>query len=377
MIRDNNFSLFDIHVHPSLKLYLFDKKLYRRYPSGGAWNPLSLRVSLPKMKMGNARTIISSIYLPEKQMIEDCRLMGIGLWVLGLFYSKFRRIRSGNPFEITMEILKHFEQAVEQARNSGWSDVVIAKSLTELKNSQAAGKMSILHAVEGAHSLAGNLENLNKLFDHGVSMLTLAHFYENEAPQTVGGIPSDIKYLWCFRKEQEQSGGLSEFGQKIVEEMISLGMLIDMTHCTPKARREIFQINGNRRPLIFSHCGVNALNSHSMNPTDEEIRQIADGGGVIGIIFMNYWLARGEQKSGLGLIVKTIRHVAEKGGIDSVAIGSDFDGFTDPPDDIKDATEYPQLAHALERNGFKPLEIEKIFEKNALRVLESGWGKIS
>jgi membrane dipeptidase len=310
-------------------------------------------------------------------MIDDCKFMGIGLWVMGIFNSKFRRIRKGNPFEVTMEIMNHFEQAVEQAKQKGWPDLVLARSLTELKNAQSAGKMVMLHAVEGAHSLSGKLENIRKLYDAGVCMLTLAHFYENEATQTVGGIPSDKKFLWCFKKEHEQTGGLSDFGKQVVQEMIELGILIDMTHCTPQGRKEIFEINQNRRPLIFSHNGVSALNSHHMNPTDEEIKKIADCGGVVGIIFMNHWLAAGDQKNGLDLIVKTIKHLIEKGGIDSVAIGADFDGFTDPPDDLKNASEYPKLIPLLDSTGLSSEDIEKIFHKNAMRVFENGWGKIN
>ena len=159
-MANDKIQIFDIHVHSSLKIYLFNKRLYRRYPSGGAWNPLTMRVSLPRMRTGNARTIVSSIYLPERKMIDDCKLMGVALWVLGMFNSKFRKIRNGNPFEVTMEILKHFEQAVEQAKKKGWKDLVMARSLSELKDAQSAGKMAMIHAVEGAHSLAGKLENL-------------------------------------------------------------------------------------------------------------------------------------------------------------------------------------------------------------------------
>jgi membrane dipeptidase len=377
MTNPSQILIFDIHVHPSLKVYLFNKKLYRRYPSGGAWNPLFMRVNLSKMRTGNVCTIVSSIYLPERKMIDDCKLMRIGMWLMGILNSKIRRIHKGDPFEVTMEILNHFERAVEQANNKDWPDLMMARSLEELQKAQSAGKTVMIHAVEGAHSLAGNLVNLKKLYDRGVCMLTLAHFYENEATQTVGGIPSDKKFLGCFKSEHEQRGGLSDFGKQVVEEMIKLGILIDMTHCTPQSRKEIFRLNQNRRPLIFSHSGVSALNSHNMNPTDNEIKKIADCGGMIGIIFMNHWLALGEQKNGLELIVKTIKHVSEEGGIDTVAIGSDFDGFTNPPDDIKDAAEYPKLIHALENAGLSSGDIEKIFMKNAMRVFENGWGKIN
>ena len=367
--------VIDLHVHPSLKIFLFDKKLYRKYPAGGAWNPFSMRVSLPRLQAGGARAIVTSVYLPEPKMIRDCFLMGATLWVMSLFNRKFRIMKKENPFRATVEILNHFEHAVAEAQKKGWTELKLARSVPEFKQALIEKKLTLIHAVEGAHSLNGEIANLQELFNRGVCMLTLAHFYQNEVTQTVGGIPSDKKFIGCFKNEAIQQGGLSEFGHEVVQEMFRLGMIVDLTHCTPKAREEVFEINNNQRPLVFSHTGVSTMNSHPMNPTDEEIKMVAECGGIIGTIFMNHWLAPGEPKNGLNLLVKTIRHVVNNGGIESVAIGSDFDGFTDPPDDIKNAAQYPKLATELEKSGFTSDDIEKIFVGNARRLIESGWGK--
>jgi membrane dipeptidase len=162
--------------------------------------------------------------------------------------------------------------------------------------------------------------------------------------------------------------------------MVSMGMIIDMTHCTPAARTEIFQRNNNQRPLVISHVGIHAMNSHPMNPTDAEIKKIADCGGVVGIIFYNYWLTSSNPPvNGLGLIFNTadhIKNIVNIAGIDHVAIGSDFDGFTDPPDDINDPAMYPDLQSELKNSGFTDLEVEKLFKKNALRVILDGWDKV-
>ena len=367
--------VIDLHVHPSLKIFLFDKKLYRKYPAGGAWNPFSMRVSLPRLQAGGARAIVTSVYLPEPKMIRDCFLMGATLWVMSLFNRKFRIMKKENPFRATVEILNHFEHAVAEAQKKGWTDLKLVRSVPEFRQALDEKKLTLIHAVEGAHSLNGEIANLQELFNRGVCMLTLAHFYQNEVTQTVGGIPSDKKFIGCFKNEAIQQGGLSEFGHEVVQEMFRLGMIVDLTHCTPKAREEVFEINNNQRPLVFSHTGVSTMNSHPMNPTDEEIKMVAECGGIIGTIFMNHWLAPGEPKNGLNLLVKTIRHVVNNGGIESVAIGSDFDGFTDPPDDIKNAAQYPKLATELEKSGFTSDDIEKIFVGNARRLIESGWGK--
>ena len=367
--------VIDLHVHPSLKIFLFDKKLYRKYPAGGAWNPFSMRVSLPRLQAGGARAIVTSVYLPEPKMIRDCFLMGATLWVMSLFNRKFRIMKKENPFRATVEILNHFEHAVAEAQKKGWTELKLVRSVPEFRQALDEKKLTLIHAVEGAHSLNGEIANLQELFNRGVCMLTLAHFYQNEVTQTVGGIPSDKKFIGCFKNEAIQQGGLSEFGHEVVQEMFRLGMIVDLTHCTPKAREEVFEINNNQRPLVFSHTGVSTMNSHPMNPTDEEIKMVAECGGIIGTIFMNHWLAPGEPKNGLNLLVKTIRHVVNNGGIESVAIGSDFDGFTDPPDDIKNAAQYPKLATELEKSGFTSDDIEKIFVGNARRLIESGWGK--
>lgn len=63
------------------------------------------------------------------------------------------------------------------------------------------------------------------------------------------------------------------------------------------------------------------------------------------------------------------------GGIDCIGIGSDLDGFTDPPDDIKDISEMPNLTHNLLNSEFTKDEVEKILGKNILRIINKGWGK--
>ncbi|MFH1050401.1 MAG: membrane dipeptidase, partial [bacterium] len=132
------------------------------------------------------------------------------------------------------------------------------------------------------------------------------------------------------------------------------------------------------KPLIFSHVGVQKYNWHPMNPNDEEIKIIADSGGVIGVIFMNHWLSRYSTKrdNGIENLAKTIEHLVKTGGVDCVAIGTDFDGFTDPPDDLKDISELPKLIQYLSKlNGISENDIEKIMGGNAMRLLKEGWGK--
>ena len=379
MANSNTQPVFDLHTHPSLKVYLFKKKLHKNYPAGGAWNPLTLRVSLPKIKKGGVQTIVCSHYALEKKLIDDCWAIKFALSAGGLFVGRWKQLLKKSPYEVTQKMIDIFNDAVAKAKNRGWP-VTIARTKTELEAALSSDKIIFLHAVEGAHSLNGKIDNLQKLFDKGVCMLTPAHVYENEAVHSVGGIPPDFQSFGCFQNQGIQQGGLLPFGKEVITQMIDLGMIIDMTHCTPAARTEIFQLNNGHRPLIMSHVGVNAMNSHLMNPTDMEIKQISDSGGVVGIIFYNYWLTSpNPPKNGLDLIFKTVDHIkniVNIAGIDHVAIGSDFDGFTDPPDDISDPSMFPDLQSELKNSGFSDLEVEKLFKTNALRVLMNGWGRV-
>ncbi len=126
--------------------------------------------------------------------------------------------------------------------------------------------------------------------------------------------------------------------------MIELGMLIDVSHCTPIARRQIYDIadaSGKPVPLLATHVGAYVMDPSPYNLTDEEIRRIARDGGVIGVVFMPYWLMPKESGQGTNFIYRHIQYLVHSGGKDAVGIGTDFDGFTTPPDDLDNASPDP------------------------------------
>ncbi len=364
--------VIDIHVHPSLKTYIFCHKIWKRHVSGGAWWPLTMRVDFPKAIKGGVNVLVSSVYLPERGLLTDCKLLRI---LKRLSSKRIRKLFDGEPMEQTLKILDHFEKAVDKARVKGTVVAKVARSKAELEQIRQQGLIAVLHAVEGAHSLNGDVTNVGKLFDKGVCLLTLAHFYENEAVGCVVGIPPGFGPPGCFRHYEGCEKGLTSFGEQVIDDMIRLGMIIDVTHCTKEARQQIFTRCNNRTPIVFSHVGVQLHADDPMSPTKGEMKQVADSGGVIGVIFMNYWLGDPHKKKGLDLITKTIHTIVNKAGEDHVAIGSDFDGFTDPPDDVKDIARMPRVTDALLGANFTEAQIKKFWGLNFQRVLEKGWGR--
>ena len=90
---------------------------------------------------------------------------------------------------------------------------------------------------------------------------------------------------------------------------------------------------------------------------------------------MNYWLMPRESNRGLNVITQTLRNFVDHAGDDSVGLGTDFDGFTEPPSDLVNAAQLPRLTQRLLAEGFNADQVSKILGGNALRVIRQGWGK--
>lgn len=360
--------LTDVHAHPSLKAYLFRRHLWWHYWSGHAFNPLSSRSDFRMLLKGGVRVVVASHYLPERRLAE-CFWIRAAAFLLVPAYFK---LMHGSRFRRLLEMLRAMER--EAARRPDL--VEVARSYAQLERIRAAGKTAVIHAVEGAHALEGDLSRLEELARRGVAMLTLTHFYPNRVAAQVDGIPKDlIIRRICDLDLQPGSGPpLTEFGRDVVRRCLELGILVDVTHCTPEARGAVYREVSGSRPLVASHVGVQALRPDPYNLADEEIEEIARGGGAIGVIFVPYWLSSGGEKTGLRSIWGTLEHIRDvTGSWDHVMLGTDFDGFTDPPDDVPDASRLGAVTRMLLERGLPEVEIKKILGGNAFRVLRDGW----
>ena len=373
----NQSTVVDLHAHPAFNVSLFHRLLTSRiYPSSRAFDPFSVRTNFPRLKDGGVDVMLSVIHPPERGILEECPPLNLLRYLMP---RNFRRIYGRPYFEVTIDMMDEMENAVKKGldRGTGRPYAQFAHNREELEAILAQGDgrpVAFIHVVEGGHALDGKLENLETLARRGVAYLILAHFFENEIVAPTYPWPENLQHFGWFSGERDLTHGLSQFGEQVVEKMVELGMLIDLSHSTPVARKRIYQIVGKRAPLIFTHVGAYEINPDPYNPQDWELRQIAESGGVVGVIFMNYWLMPRESGRGLNFITRTLQHFVQVAGIEHVGLGSDFDGFTDPPDDLKDASELPKLTQRLVVEGYKEEEIGKILGGNALRVLREGWG---
>lgn len=379
-------TIVDLHIHPSMQQQLFNRTLGIRHVMKRSLrgSPFNTRASFPRLRDGGFDLILSVVHIPERGIIKDFPLINIfrvlrpDLW---------RKLMTSQPYDATVRVMGDMEKAV--AETSGYASAKMIPSvaaLNELLTAPFPRPIGVVHAVEGAHSLGGDgasdegiLRSLELLFKRGVAYLTLAHFYRNQVVNPCFPFPEDIVKL--SRKPtmwRDLTKGLTPLGEKVVECMIEMGMLIDLSHCTPPARQRIYDIidaSGKRVPLLASHVGAYEVNPTPYNMSDWEIKRIARDGGVVGVIFMPYWLMPRESHHAINFVSRHIQHILNVGGEDVVGIGSDLDGFTTPPDDLDNASQLPRLTQRLVIDGHPAQTIKKILGANALRVLCEGWGK--
>jgi membrane dipeptidase len=173
----------------------------------------------------------------------------------------------------------------------------------------------------------------------------------------------------------DDSLGLTKVGEEVVKGMAALRIVPDVTHCSPVSRRQIYDLVGGEIPIVATHIGVKTLNDVPVNLDEEDVKAIAASGGVVGVIFMPYWLESSHPGPGLEAIWRTMEQInAWSGGEwQHVAIGTDFDGFTDPPDDCADASKLPRVRDMLREHALSPPEVDAVLGGNARRVLRDGW----
>ncbi len=398
-----NCKIVDIHCHPSLKMHLFGAHFRERnnpdHPERSTgFDPFTTQVTYPKMVSGGMDVIFSSIYLPEYGFIEFSDTVCLLKPLLSLFFDRVVSgvEKTGDPsyaYLQTKQILSSFEEQVNVI-NDTYKFITIPKNFTEFQNALSVNSKIVLHAIEGGHSLGrlnvssqSMIDRLDSFLNDGVCLMTIGHFFRNDLTESVIGFPPAMKKLMNFNYEYHNEKGLYEKGKDVISHMLDKGMIVDMVHCTRKARKEIFKINNdrgeNKRPLVFSHTGLDFFTfTHDiqLNVTDEEIKQIQKCNGTIGIIFNNYLLTGYEDPSGsdtrfgIKSIVDSIQHVKHiTGTYDNVSIGTDLDGFTDPPDDIPDILDMPKITKALLEAKISEQDIRKILGENAIRVLKEGW----
>ena len=233
----------------------------------------------------------------------------------------------------------------------------------DIEANARAGKLSLMLTVEEGGCCKGSLGVLRQLYALGVRMMTLTWNHENElaSPNTAPGDGLDI--LPCRANTET---GLKEKGFAFLAEMERLHMIVDVSHLSDKGFWDV--AGHSTRPFAASHSNCRALSPHCRNLTDEMIRAMAQRGCIAGLNYCAGFLEPdpAATASTVERLAAHAAHLRQVGGVDMIALGSDFDGIEHGPG-MRDCSDVPLLEPALRRAGFCESEIEAIFFGNAKR----------
>lgn len=259
------------------------------------------------------------------------------------------------------DYLKTVSKCMDDEFKLNKADIMLAKNYNEYKHNMNTGKISAFKTIEEGCFLNGNIERLNEVYDMGFRILGLIWKSEN-----------------CIGFSHSQNPdimekGLKPFGIEVVEAANKLGMIIDVSHLSDGGFYDVCKYS--KHPFMATHSNCRTLTNKTRNLTDNMIKMLADKGGVMGLNFTPDFLDNsGESK--IQYMVSHVSHIKNVGGIETVAIGTDFDGIGSTFDttqigslEIDNAGDMDKLLLALSKAGFTDDEIEKIAYKNVLRVI--------
>lgn len=224
-------------------------------------------------------------------------------------------------------------------------------SYQDIESVYESGKIGALMSIEEGGVLGGDLDKLKQAYQDGVRLITLTWNYPNGLGEPHCG---------------DQHKKLTSKGVEFVEAMQDLGIIVDCSHLNDAGTEQLGDILDVS--FIASHSNAREVTAHTRNLPDHLIKLIANKGGVIGLNFAQSFLGT-SPISRIEDIVKHGLYLINKGGEDVVALGTDFDGIK-PDTEIKDASEMHRLYDAFKEAGLSVEQCEKLFWKNADRLLK-------
>ena len=226
----------------------------------------------------------------------------------------------------------------------------IAKTPDDLWQNKLKGVKSVVKGIENGYAVGLDIDNVDRFRSRGVAYMTLCHNGDND--------------ICDSHKGNHEHNGLSEFGKRVVERMNRVGMMVDLSHASEKSFWDALEFSS--KPIICSHSSSRALCDHTRNLTDEQMRALAQSGGVAQVCLYSGFLKK-EEDATVEDAVRHIMHMIEVMGINHVGIGSDFDGGGGLPG-LEDASWFVSLTERLIAQGLSDQDLSLVWGRNFLSV---------
>ncbi|BAT61001.1 membrane dipeptidase [Variibacter gotjawalensis] len=296
----------------------------------------------------------------------------------------FLPTRIANPATVTLEQIDVIRQ-IEELHADVFHPV---RKASDIATAHRRGKIGAIMSVEGGVGLENSLAPLRMWHALGMRIMTLCH---NETLDWIDSATDAAK-----------NDGITDFGRAVVAELNRLGVLIDVSHASPKAAHDVF--DASDAPVALTHSNAFALCEHPRNAPDDLLRRIPEKRGIVMATFVPAFIRRrthqalrpyqdehgksrqdlaasdyetagllartGWEADGATLLAEHIEYMTNIVGIDHIGIGSDFYGGPTPPG-LDDASKFPNLFAELIARGWAEDALAKLAGKNTLRVLKA------
>lgn len=252
----------------------------------------------------------------------------------------------------TLCLLDKYNQEIKKLHENG-IDVLQVRTAGDAGN-VLKHKAATLLAIEEGGAIDGSLEALRCLYELGVRAMTLTWSNRNDIADGIN--------------EEATGSGLTLFGKQVVAEMNRLGMLVDVSHISTAGFWSV--IETSTKPIIATHSNAKSLCSHPRNLNDEQIKALAQNGGLAGITFAGQFLEEDWRNACIESVYKHIDYMLNLvGNDDHIGFGSDFDGISHPPYNIQGVQDYKPLIEYLSKY-YSDETINKITHQNVINLLQ-------
>ena len=307
-----------------------------------------------------------------------------------------------NEAQAKADAMTKFEAIHRMAEELYPDEIEIAYTAADVERIAGSGKLVAAIGIENGYVIGRDLSLLETYHELGARYMTLAHGGHNDIADSA--TPRD-----ALGDAEAEHGGVSAFGEQVIAEMNRLGMLVDVSHISKAAMLDAVRLS--EAPVIASHSSMHALMPHPRNLDDEQLRALADNGGVVQTVALGAFLSEvaarraaeyrnirgafgmipGQQPEDLGAepyedylgrvealdarwpdatvadFVDHVDHAVDLIGIDHVGISSDFDGGGGILG-WYDASETLNVTVELVRRGYAEEDIARLWGGNLLRV---------
>ena len=241
---------------------------------------------------------------------------------------------------------------IEEMVAANCTAVDIAYTPSDIARLKHVGKKAIMLGIENGYAIGKDLSLLEHFAKRGIVYMTLCHNGDNDICDSAKG--------------NAEHGGLSPFGEQVVLEMNRLGIMVDMSHAAESSFYDALEVS--KKPIVCSHSSARSLCDHPRNLTDDQMKALAQKGGVAQVTMYNGFL-RSDGKATILDAVEHLNHMVNIMGIEHVGIGTDFDGDGGIPG-MANASEVINFTRRLLQERYSEEQIQMIWGGNFLRVME-------